>query len=282
MKPIAKSTIDSTILMTDLIIDVGTLDVQAAFRTAWDSNPAPDFKESLLHLSDNLASNWSNGWPVGYEKELLQNETARISPFAPLLEDPMIRSVHLDVSDDINMYLQRPDSELAGSFLWKESSQRPIVASDFATISYLSGGPGKIRNGDIYTLPYTSGHRVKFVTEALLESRIKGLVKMINDFNGNPETAFEFACMLYTETLIIHPLVDGNGRLARLLFQWPFLKSFGLRAPVLPLGPIYMHSKQRAIYSYLLLITGDARPLNKFLIDGFAVLLELAKRRWPV
>jgi len=56
---------------------------------------------------------------------------------------------------------------------------------------------------------------------------------------------------IYFDTLLIHPLPDGNGRLARLLFQAALRQTIGLSAPVFPLGPACAANRPALIAAYL-------------------------------
>lgn len=49
---------------------------------------------------------------------------------------------------------------------------------------------------------------------------------------------FASACFAYAQTVLSHPYQDGNGRLARAMYQRSLGRSGLLAGPLLPLGPL--------------------------------------------
>lgn len=72
---------------------------------------------------------------------------------------------------------------------------------------------------------------------------------------------FKLACHAYAEVALSHPYADGNGRLARAMFQRAFIRAGLLDAPLIPLGPlIYLNHKVVIETLVRLGTTGDWLP----------------------
>jgi Fic family protein len=88
------------------------------------------------------------------------------------------------------------------------------------------------------------------------------------------------AIAVYYETLLIHPLRDGNGRLARLLFQLSLRQTIGLKAPIFPLGPACAANRPALLAAYLAWeFDRNAQPLVNFILAALSSLIRLYERR---
>lgn len=64
-----------------------------------------------------------------------------------------------------------------------------------------------------------------------------GLAAILRSLGQADLDPWAFACGAFAATVILHPFIDGNGRLARALFQGALASRRRLTAPTLPLGP---------------------------------------------
>ncbi|HEY0116788.1 MAG TPA: Fic family protein [Allosphingosinicella sp.] len=125
------------------------------------------------------------------------------------------------------------------------------------------------------TSAFPSGHYLEFVSAEQVRPRFDRLVRRLNVTSPDIHPLLH-AIAVYYETLLIHPLRDGNGRLARLLFQLSLRQTIGLRAPILPLGPASAASRPVLIAAYLAWeFDRDAQPLVDFVVAALAALAAL-------
>ncbi len=76
--------------------------------------------------------------------------------------------------------------------------------------------------------------------------------------------AFILGCHAYAEVALSHPYTDGNGRLARALYQRAFAHAGLLNAPLIPLGPLlYLNHKTVIAVLVHLGTTGEWPPFLK-------------------
>jgi len=118
---------------------------------------------------------------------------------------------------------------------------------------------------------------IEFLDEDEVEEELRNLlVYMLGP--DNELSPLLRAVLVLFGTLIIHPLSDGNGRLARILFQATLRRHLGLQIPILPLGPVIARNRSRVVRSYLAWeLDGDALPLVRFVIDAVEVLLRTSE-----
>jgi Fic family protein len=128
------------------------------------------------------------------------------------------------------------------------------------------------------TTPFPSGHYLEFVASEQVRSRFDRLLRRLNETEPKLQPLLH-AIGIYYETLLIHPLRDGNGRLARLLFQVSLRQTIGLRAPILPLGPASVASRPALIGAYLAWeFDRNAQPLVDFVTAAVEQLVSLYVR----
>ncbi len=78
------------------------------------------------------------------------------------------------------------------------------------------------------------------------------------------------------ETLVLHPLTDDNGRLARLMFQGALRLSLGLEVPILPLGPLFAAIRGHLQDAYLAwCFDHDPRPMIRLVSLAVDVLADI-------
>lgn len=89
-------------------------------------------------------------------------------------------------------------------------------------------------------------------------------IERVEQTNPHP---FAMACFAYAQTVLSHPYQDGNGRLARAMYQRSLGRSSLLAGPMLPLGPLVYASHRvhdRALQH--LGMTGDWDPFVEVML----------------
>lgn len=94
----------------------------------------------------------------------------------------------------------------------------------------------------------------------------EGWLSRIRNVTPSDDVAFGRACFSYAQVALSHPLTDGNGRLARAMFQASLAESSNLRIPIIPLGPIiYLYHKVMIANLVHLSKTGDWTHFVEFM-----------------
>lgn len=165
-------------------------------------------------------------------------------------------------------YLQnRPNSEVAFLYLIDHHAiKEDQLVKVICKLAQLLGGDGRLRVDLGYTTNFISGHRVEFVKpESIVERLYKTLFNLNNCCDFTP---FERAVACYLDILTIHPLVDGNGRLARCLFMYSLYRDGILTAPILPIGPAIALERPAVLSACLQWqLNSNAEPLLEKIMD---------------
>ena len=101
-------------------------------------------------------------------------------------------------------------------------------------LSNLLGEPAVERQGLHATLRCRDGTRSVFPAA----SDAAGWLDRVGAAEAEGGHPFALACFAYAQTVLSHPYRDGNGRLARAMFQRSLGRSGLLGGPFLPLGPL--------------------------------------------
>ena len=261
--------------LKNLTIDLERIDVRQVVTQSTDFHGV---ESQLKRLARTLPTMSRQLWPVGYEHQLLRSPICGINPTAPPLDGTGLAGLEFCEGPIVSRYLQRQAPELAAYHLWGFIKNRTINIENLKHTSRLLGAPGVVRTSESYTTRFPSGHITRFVGPHSLNTRVSCLLKVINSTAGF-NSPLQRAMYIYSETLICHPLTDGNGRLARLLFQIPFVQEYGLTGPVIPLGVTYATTRRRGIYSLLLLSTGSSSRLASYISESVDLLAHIALRR---
>lgn len=100
----------------------------------------------------------------------------------------------------------------------------------------------------------------------------RGWLDRIDASERTETDPFALACFAYAQTVLSHPYQDGNGRLARAMFQRSLARSGRLHGPFLPLGPlVYANHRLHDRALQHLGTTGDWGPF-------VAVILGLTRK----
>lgn len=211
------------------------------------------------------------GWPVGLEHRLIASRLPRLAPGRIALRHPAAAGFRFADHEDNAHLLARPPSELAAWRLWRLLDAGPLDAPALPGLARLLGGDaGPVGEGGMVTDRSASGHRFLFAPRAEVPARLERLLARV-DAPAPALPPLLHAAGIYLETLLVHPWRDGNGRLARLLFQASLRRTIGLAAPLLPLGPakaLHRGHHLRALLAWEL--DRDPRPLLDFLLDAAA------------
>lgn len=231
---------------------------------------------AVLKISDHVPS----GWPVGLEQKLLVRTFTPLSIEVATIRSPLVANLrYLHVAEqEPGRHRRRPPSELAAQHLWKRLAAGPLTQADLLEASRLLGGEARLRSGAMHTKPFASGHYKVFVPRDQVEPRLDRLLQRIN--TGTPQLhPLLHAVGIFFETTLIHPLPDGNGRLARLLFQMALRRTIGLKAPILPLGPACAANRVALTAAFLAWeFDRDAQPLVDFVTAALDQLVTLYTR----
>lgn len=76
------------------------------------------------------------------------------------------------------------------------------------------------------------------------EAEAHGWLSRIDKAESSDGNPLSQACFAYAQTVLNHPYTDGNGRLARAMFQRSLGRSGVLSGPFLPLGPLVYSNHQ--------------------------------------
>jgi hypothetical protein len=156
---------------------------------------------------------------------------------------------------------ERPASEAALARLWPEPTSRSKAFALDALAFALSPGCAR-RTAAIQVGPDSLGIRTLFPPPP-----DAGWAQPILDAEQALAGPLARAAFAYGWTVLVHPYTDGNGRLARALFQVSMARSGLISAPVLPLGPlVYANHRSHDLALRRLGVTGDWQPLLEVLV----------------
>ncbi len=107
-------------------------------------------------------------------------------------------------------------------------------------VAALTGESARPRSGQIASAPDGFGRRTVYAPPDVAA----GWIDRVNVAEAYHPEPFILACHAYAEVALSHPFADGNGRVARAMFQRTFARAGLLDAPLIPLGPlIYLNHK---------------------------------------
>jgi hypothetical protein len=209
------------------------------------------------------------GWPVGLERDLILRRLPVLHPKPIVLRDPAAAAFRYEDRDTSEQLLARPPSELAAWRLWKGLGKK-IGESELNDLARLLGGEARIGRHSMMTDRSVSGHRFHFTPASEVPARLARLFASLHEAEPALPPLLH-AVGVYLETLLIHPLPDANGRLARLLFLGSLHRTIGLEAPLYPLVPAIALNREHVLRAYLAWhLDRDPRVLTDFLLDAAA------------
>jgi Fic/DOC family len=208
------------------------------------------------------------GWPVGLERKLIALRLPHLNPAPLALQGGIGDAFHFTDRGSNDHLLARPPSELAAWRLWELLGSGRLDSAALLDLARLLGGAAQLRQGAKATTASASGHIFRFAPPATVPARLKALLDRMGE--RRPELPpLLHAVGVYLETLLIHPLPDGNGRLARLLFLGALHQTAGLEAPICPLGPSIALHRAHVLQCYLAWETEkNPLPLIDFVVKA--------------
>lgn len=217
----------------------------------------------------------SDGWPVGLDNDLI---------FSPgeILSD--LADFELQSGCSYSFFVGPPylpprlAVEYALYYLWQMKDY--LSTQSLLEVARLVGTTPILETGRMVLAAPQIGSRVNFVHPDYRQKRLMRLLHLCastNPFGGCPVLD---ALMIYVEFMVIHPLKDGNGRVARALFQYRLHRLIGLKFPIVPLGCLAARLRPY-LFDTLLVWELDHRPgpffdlLTTYLFSSHK---EIAKR----
>lgn len=226
----------------NLGIDLSNFD---SFSVEFAGAELEEFDQLIIALES-----WSRkcppGWPVGLDRHVT-NDFDSWRHFAPSIKlregyvfnqvygPPYIRS---SVPIEYSLY-----------FLHTKNRKLNIDAiKEVARLNLLSPSIGSTR---MRHSPFTSGQRLHFCRKEQILERLHRFLFKFNSCCSMTGNAILDAIIFYVEFMVIHPLLDGNGRVGRVIFQHSLLRAGVMSAPICPIGALLVHHRPY-IYSALL------------------------------
>jgi len=232
----------------------------------------PQFDELTACLIEKANSISAAGWPVGLEAAMLPIKGMIIHPGKIGIAERNVLGRYIE-NREYNPQRYSSYTEIAAFRMWKRRLHKDISVNDLCDSSYILSGFRSFRTKPSQTAPLICGSYRQYLHHHLIVERINNLLAQINATNW-PST-FLCAIAAYLDVLFIHPFSDGNGRLARLIFQTVLHTRGGLVAPVLPIAPIICANRKLMLDCYGALQKRDnPYPLIKF----FAEALNMSAR----
>ncbi|MFN3815566.1 Fic family protein [Brevundimonas sp.] len=160
-------------------------------------------------------------------------------------------------------FIERPATEPVAIRYWPRFLNEQFDEGDaLAMVREMTSTSVEARCMSVMSAASSDGVRSVYpdpVVAAQWLSRIRALPP-------NRGEAFGQACFCYAEAALSHPFTDGNGRLARMMFQASLARTSGLHMPVIPLGPIiYLYHKVMIANLVYLSRTGDWTHFVEFM-----------------
>lgn len=219
-----------------------------------------------------------SGWPIGLEQDLLRRCVCRLSLGPVSISSKTGASILYREGGGRQHLRLRPPSEVAARLLWDRLAVGPLSPADLLQAAAAAGGTARFRTGRALTTAFASGHRLEYLNSEHISRRVASMLAKLNDPTTGRHPILH-AIDIYFDTLRIHPLPDGNGRLARILFQAALRQTIGLRAPILPLGPACAANRGALMAAYLAWdFDRNAQPLVDFIVAALSALIDLYER----
>jgi len=253
-----------------------------SLKSAWDAlQPlAPDHERRLwqkLRLEWNYHSNHIEGNTLTYGETVLLILHGQTHGNHTLREYEEMKAhdvgiEHLrNLAADKARLLNPGDIRDLNKIILKEPFWKPTQTPD--------GQPARAQviPGEYKTLPNSvitaTGELFEYAPPMEVPARMQALVDWLGDAVADPnQNTLAIAAKLHHDFVLIHPFDDGNGRVARMLVNYPFLRD--------GYPPIIVPTEQKKDYLTALRLAdaGDHTPLAEFFGKQLERSLDLAIR----
>lgn len=236
--------------------------------------------QRVTDAMQQVASCMPSGWPIGLEQRLFAYHwpLEAIDQAGVACEQranwPDTRLIDTAPRQQI---FSRPPSEYGLIRLFEAMNRNDFSADTVIAAVALFGVPALIRKGPITTTPFASGEVIEFTNPEVLAQRFERLVNRVRRPDPSLPPLVK-AVSVYFETTLLHPLVDGNGRLARALFQCSLKQDLGIATPIFPLGPgLEPHKAKLLRAKFYWYFEGNASPLVQIILAITDTLCKILK-----
>ncbi len=235
--------------------------------------------KSLYKEAEKVSSSISNlmplfplGWPIGLERYLYGCQLPDVSE-GVICRTVMISSDYLSIIRPELML--RPPIEYGVINLFQIMNVKAPIIDDVQHSVKLMGGDSHLRNSPATSFPFEDGKYTQYMNPEDGLPVLKNLLSSII-VPANRDNALLRAIEVYMKILVCHCFQDGNGRLARALFQCVLKTELGVNVPVFPLAPFFECNKHLLINAKMdWEIHADPSPLVKLFINIIESLCDM-------
>lgn len=255
-------------------IYVGDTDIDAIARVGSTVRLASHrVAKRVARITHRLPS----GWPIGLERHLLKHSFPKITISPVSRKSLEQRGVQYTdcAPPPLPRLFNRLPSEYGVARLFQALERGRIEIHDIFAAVRLMGGEGAWRTKSARTRAFDSGHFTEFMKASNAKCAFTRLLDEIVQPHKARDTITR-ATKIYFATTLYHPLEDGNGRLARALYQCVLRTDLGLLSPIFPLGPIFHTNRHRVLEAkHLWQTSGDASGLMRIIIYAMNYYCDL-------
>ncbi|MBN9789042.1 hypothetical protein DMP17_10585 [Pseudonocardia sp. TMWB2A] len=214
------------------------------------------------------------GIPVELEARLMRAGVDGFNPRCILPKASIALPLyHESIEKDKLSHIRGSQPELLAKQFWNRK-EYPLGVDLYQLAGAALTGHGSNRTTPIATSRFSNGLRLGYLPSGLIAQHLNQLGTDYHAMSAMPPLLRALA--LYVDYLRIHPLPDGNGRTARLLYQLSLRDSLGLRQPILPLAPAVYHFRPYVGRAFqCLYFDQDPAPITDFFLEYISALLDL-------
>lgn len=226
------------------MVDAARAEVWSALRGHAAGRSLAALEASIRGVGRRLPT----GWPVGLEQDL--SRPAKFGEIArndPVFWGGLVASGRGELSDP--KYARVP-VELVLRRVWRfEFGGKRDPLGVIAELARHLAGVEAFRSARCSAANPEASLLVEYENHRVIRKRVDALCRRIVSQGALPPIYFAIGAMM--EFLTIHPFPDGNGRVARGLFQLVLADKLDLPAPVFPLLPLMLYQRQQLYDAYI-------------------------------